>query len=393
MSERMLVQFAEHLDQLKQTENYRSFRKLYHQGASIHLDGQKLVNLASNDYLGVASDEHLQAQFLAAYQDYLPFGSSSSRLLTGNFAVYEMLEGRMGELFLGRACLLFNSGYHANVGILPAICDGRTLILADKLVHASIIDGMRLAAANGTKCVRYQHQNLTHLETLIQKYHDDMSIDRIVIVTESIFSMDGDVTDLPALVRLKATYPKLMLYIDEAHAIGVRGQQGLGCAEAFGCIDEIDLIVGAFGKAMASVGGYVICHQVIKDYLINTMRPLIFSTALPPMNVAWTAFVLDNIIGMTAERSKLQMRHKHLIGHIKSLGFECPSNSQIVPIILKDNARTMRATDELTKQGFFVLGVRPPTVPQNQSRLRVCLNSTISDDEFTQFCHAIGQLT
>ncbi len=393
MSERMLVQFAEHLDQLKQTENYRSFRKLYHQGASIHLDGQKLVNLASNDYLGVASDEHLQAQFLAAYQDYLPFGSSSSRLLTGNFAVYEMLEGRMGELFLGRACLLFNSGYHANVGILPAICDGRTLILADKLVHASIIDGMRLAAANGTKCVRYQHQNLTHLETLIQKYHDDMSIDRIVIVTESIFSMDGDVTDLPALVRLKATYPKLMLYIDEAHAIGVRGQQGLGCAEAFGCIDEIDLIVGAFGKAMASVGGYVICHQVIKDYLINTMRPLIFSTALPPMNVAWTAFVLDNIIGMTAERSKLQMRHKHLIGHIKSLGFECPSDSQIVPIILKDNARTMRATDELTKQGFFVLGVRPPTVPQNQSRLRVCLNSTISDDEFTQFCHAIGQLT
>lgn len=393
MSERMLAQFAEHLDQLKQTENYRSFRKLYHQGASIHLDGQKLVNLASNDYLGVASDEHLQAQFLAAYQDYLPFGSSSSRLLTGNFAVYEMLEGRMGELFLGRACLLFNSGYHANVGILPAICDGRTLILADKLVHASIIDGMRLAAANGTKCVRYQHQNLTHLETLIQKYHDDMSIDRIVIVTESIFSMDGDVTDLPALVRLKATYPKLMLYIDEAHAIGVRGQQGLGCAEAFGCIDEIDLIVGAFGKAMASVGGYVICHQVIKDYLINTMRPLIFSTALPPMNVAWTAFVLDNIIGMTAERSKLQMRHKHLIGHIKSLGFECPSDSQIVPIILKDNARTMRATDELTKQGFFVLGVRPPTVPQNQSRLRVCLNSTISDDEFTQFCHAIGQLT
>ena len=393
MSERMLVQFAEHLDQLKQTENYRSFRKLYHQGASIHLDGQKLVNLASNDYLGVASDEHLQAQFLAAYQDYLPFGSSSSRLLTGNFAVYEMLEGRMGELFLGRACLLFNSGYHANVGILPAICDGRTLILADKLVHASIIDGMRLAAANGTKCVRYQHQNLTHLETLIQKYHDDMSIDRIVIVTESIFSMDGDVTDLPALVRLKATYPKLMLYIDEAHAIGVRGQQGLGCAEAFGCIDEIDLIVGAFGKAMASVGGYVICHQVIKDYLINTMRPLIFSTALPPMNVAWTAFVLDNIIGKSAERSKLQMRHKHLIGHIKSLGFECPSDSQIVPIILKDNARTMRATDELTKQGFFVLGVRPPTVPQNQSRLRVCLNSTISDDEFTQFCHAIGQLT
>ena len=393
MSERMLAQFAEHLDQLKQTENYRSFRKLYHQGASIHLDGQKLANLASNDYLGVASDEHLQAQFLATYQDYLPFGSSSSRLLTGNFAVYEMLEERMGELFLGRACLLFNSGYHANVGILPAICDGRTLILADKLVHASIIDGMRLAAANGTKCVRYQHQNLTHLETLIQKYHDDMSIDRIVIVTESIFSMDGDVTDLPALVRLKATYPKLILYIDEAHAIGVRGQQGLGCAEAFGCIDEIDLIVGAFGKAMASVGGYVICHQVIKDYLINTMRPLIFSTALPPMNVAWTAFVLDNIIGMTAERSKLQMRHKHLIGHIKSLGFECPSDSQIVPIILKDNARTMRATDELTKQGFFVLGVRPPTVPQNQSRLRVCLNSTISDDEFTQFCHAIGQLT
>lgn len=389
MSEQILAHFADKLASLKQAHNHRSFRKLQHQGMHIHLHGQKLVNLASNDYLGVASDERLQAEFLASQHEYLPLSSSSSRLLTGNFAVYESLEARMSSLFLGRACLLFNSGYHANVGILPAICDARTLILADKLVHASIIDGMRLAAANGTKCVRYQHQNFTQLETLIQKYHDDKDIERIVIVTESIFSMDGDVTDLTALVRLKASYPKLLLYIDEAHAIGVCGEQGLGCSEAFGCIDEIDLIVGAFGKAMASVGGYVICHEMIKDYLINAMRPLIFSTALPPLNIAWTAFVLDKIITMQSERARLKQRYEQLITHIKDLGLECPSNSQIVPIILKDNERTMRATAQLAEQGFFVLGVRPPTVPQNQSRLRICLNSAISDDEFERFCQVI----
>ncbi|WP_294035724.1 8-amino-7-oxononanoate synthase [uncultured Moraxella sp.] len=389
MSEQILAHFADKLAGLKQAHNHRSFRQLQHQGTHIHLGGQKLVNLASNDYLGVASDECLQAEFLASQHEYLPLGSSSSRLLTGNFAVYEALEARMSSLFLGRACLLFNSGYHANVGILPAICDARTLILADKLVHASIIDGMRLAAANGTKCVRYQHQNFTQLETLIQKYHDEADIERIVIVTESIFSMDGDVTDLPALVRLKASYPKLMLYIDEAHAIGVCGEQGLGCAEVFGCIDEIDLIVGAFGKAMASVGGYVICHEMIKDYLINAMRPLIFSTALPPLNIAWTAFVLDKIITMQSKRARLKQRYEQLIAHIKSLGLECSSDSQIVPIILKDNERTMCATAQLAEQGFFVLGVRPPTVPQNQSRLRICLNSAISDDEFERFCQVI----
>ncbi|OAU99361.1 MULTISPECIES: aminotransferase class I/II-fold pyridoxal phosphate-dependent enzyme [Moraxella] len=392
MSE-LLNHYADKLSALKSCHNHRQFQALHHRGRFICVnDGKPLLNLASNDYLGIAQDRQLYEEFLdVLHEQHQPFGSSSSRLLTGNFDSFERLEAQMASLF-GRPCLLFNSGYHANIGILPAICDAKTVILADKLVHASIIDGMRLAAQNGTKTVRYQHQNFDQLKLLIEKYHADDSVERIVIATESIFSMDGDVTDLVKLVSLKSASQKVMLYVDEAHAIGARGARGLGCAEGYGVIEQIDFIVGAFGKAMGSVGGYCICHEVLRDYLINTMRPLIFSTALAPVNMAWTAFVLEKIVNMTQARLRLAAMSDQLSQALIAMRLSCPSASQIVPVILGENARALKAADALKQQGYYVLAVRPPTVPKGQSRLRICLTEAISDDEMAGFIQALQQV-
>lgn len=379
MREKLLQKYADKLSHLNQKNNVRAFYPLTHCKRHIRLAyGKSLLNLASNDYLGVATNSDWQAEFLTNVAPKYQLGASSSRLLTGNFSIYERLESRMQGLF-GRSCLLFNSGYHANIGIIPALCDDGTMILADKLVHASMIDGIRLSRA---QCVRYAHQDFVQLERLLQKYQDDDRIHQIVIMTESIFSMDGDVTDLAMLVRLKNRYDKSMLYVDEAHAIGTHGMGGLGCGQDFGVLDEIDLVVGAFGKAMGSMGAYVICHQVLKKYLINVVRPLIFSTALPPINVAWTDFVVARIDKLGAERQRLADLSAKLIAHVKDLGLACGSKSHIVPIVLKENAKALAAAKLCQSHGLFALAIRPPTVAINQARLRLCLNATISDDEF-----------
>ena len=178
--------------------------------------------------------------------------------------------------------------------------DAQTLILADKLVHASLIDGIRLSSA---RCIRYRHNDLPQLERLLKEHH--ASYRQIIVVTESIFSMDGDEADLAALVRLKRSYDNVLLYVDEAHAFGVRGKQGLGCAEESGTIADIDFLVGTFGKAAASAGAYLACRKVIREYLVNRMRTLIFTTALPPVNIAWTLFVVRKLAGMGERREHL----------------------------------------------------------------------------------------
>ena len=369
----LLDHYAEQLDQLRQQGNFRQFRSNQQQGKTIEIQQQQMLNLSSNDYLGLASDLRLREQFF----DETPnaqrlMSASSSRLLTGNFPAYEQLEATLTQLFHGRAALLFNSGYHMNIGILPALADAKTLILADKLVHASMIDGIRLSSA---KYLRYRHNDLAHLQQLLTQYHADENYERIIVVTESIFSMDGDETDLVALVALKQQFAKVMLYVDEAHAIGVRGQQGLGCAEQYGVIDAIDFLVGTFGKAVASIGGYLICDPIIRDYLINRMRPLIFSTAQPPICMAWTQFMLNQIVHMQAQRQHLAALSQSIQQGIQAKGFACPSTSQIVPVIIGDSTATVSKAQQLQAAGFYVMPVRPPTVRQGSSRLRICLNT------------------
>ncbi|WP_332604241.1 8-amino-7-oxononanoate synthase [Acinetobacter sp. ESBL14] len=382
----LLDHYAEQLDQFKQQGNFRQFTSNQQQGRWITIQDRSMLNLASNDYLGLAADLSLREEFLDTLKiERALFSSSSSRLLTGNFAEYEQFENSLSEAF-GRAALLFNSGYHMNIGILPALCDSKTVILADKLVHASMIDGIRLSTA---QYVRYRHNDLQHLEQLLQKYHQDEQIERIIVVTESIFSMDGDETDLAALVQLKQRFAKTMLYVDEAHAIGVRGEQGLGCAEQYGVLDQIDFLVGTFGKAIASVGGYIICDSIIRDYLINKMRPLIFSTALPPISMAWSDFIFNKVLSMQQQRQHLAEISQYLQQAVIAKGFSSPSSSHIIPVIVGESQAAIEKARYVQQQGFYAMPVRPPTVPQNSSRLRISLTSLVQKAELEQLVECL----
>ena len=368
--------YTEILDQLKASGNLRRLPEVTHQGKQIVKEAQQMLNLSSNDYLGLASREDLRNKFLGELQESgLPFSSSSSRLLTGNFQVYTDLEEELAGHFGREAALLFNSGYHANTGILPALADKKTLILADKLVHASIIDGILLS---GAPFQRYRHNDYEHLERLLAK--EATRWEQVIVVTESIFSMDGDIADLRRLVSLKKRYPNLWLYIDEAHAIGVRGESGLGIAEEQGCIREIDLLVGTFGKALASMGAYLLCSNTIREYLINTMRPLIFSTALPPAQVAWTRFVFERLPDFNEERRHLRMISRLLAEALEGKGGEI-SESHIIPFIIGENEACLLTAEELQRQGYYCLPVRPPTVPKGTARIRFSLTANSTEKE------------
>lgn len=385
----MIRYYQQQLADLKAQNQFRQLPQLIHQGRFIQREGNTMLNMSSNDYLGLANNEALRQVFFTQYQDQLPaLTSSSSRLLTGSFPIYDELESLMAQAFGRESALLFNSGYHANIGILPALADKKTLIVADKLVHASMIDGIRLAQC---EFVRFRHHDYAHLEQILQK--NDRTFERIIVVTESVFSMDGDCADLTQLVALKQRYPQVMLYVDEAHAIGVLGENGLGLAEQQGCINQIDILVGTFGKALGSMGAYVICDQVIRDYLVNNMRPLIFSTALPPFNVAWTHFVFQQLPHLQAERTHLAQLSQHLRQAIVEIfQVPMPSESCIVPYILGDNELTVKTAQRLQKQGYYCLPIRPPTVPKGTSRIRFSLTADMQVAEVEQFIACLQEL-
>ena len=373
--------FKQQLEQLSAKNQYRSIPDLVHQGRYIMRENRTMLNMSSNDYLGLASNENLRQSFLQQYGDNFPsFTSSSSRLLTGNFPVYTDLEQLIAQRFQRESALLFNSGYHANLGILPALTTTKSLILADKLVHASMIDGIRLSQC---EFFRYRHNDYEHLKSLLEK--NAGKFDRTFIVTESVFSMDGDVADLNYLAQLKTQFPNTYLYVDEAHAIGVYGKNGLGIAERANVIADIDLLVGTFGKALASMGAYVVCDQILKECLINQMRPLIFSTALPPFNVAWTHFIFERLPQLSKERTHLEQLSAFLRQEVEHRTQIMPSQTCIVPYILGENDATLTKAKDLQEQGYYCLPIRPPTVPKDTSRIRLSLTADMTMDEVKQF--------
>lgn len=373
----LIEQMQQELQELETKSNLRKLPGILHEGRDVIVNGQRMLNLSSNDYLGLANDIELRREFLETLtpEAFLPT-SSSSRLLTGNFTAYEQLEQQLATAFGTEAALVFNSGYHANTGILPAVSNARTLILADKLVHASLIDGIRLSVA---KSIRYRHNQYDQLERLIEVNHTEY--ERIIIVTESIFSMDGDEADLRELVRLKRKYANVWLYVDEAHAFGVRGDKGLGCAEEQECISDIDFLVGTFGKALASAGAYIVCRKVIREYLVNKMRTFIFTTALPPVIIQWTSFAFTRLPNFRQRREKLQLASSKLKEALERKGYACPSSSHIVPMITGESNIAIRKAEELQRKGFYALPVRPPTVPEGTSRIRFSLTAEISEEE------------
>lgn len=382
-----IEQMQQELQELKEKSNLRKLPAITHEGRNVIVDGRRMLNLSSNDYLGLANDRKLRQEFRETLttETFLPT-SSSSRLLTGNFSIYDRLEQQLADSFGTEAALTFNSGYHANTGILPAVSNTHTLILADKLVHASLIDGIRLSTA---KCIRYRHNEYNQLERLLQVNHSEYK--RIIVVTESIFSMDGDEADLRELVRLKKQYPNVLLYVDEAHAFGVRGQRGLGCAEEQDCINDIDFLIGTFGKALASAGAYIVCRKVIREYLINKMRTFIFTTALPPVTVQWTSFMLERLAGFRQRRETLRFLSNQLREALKNKGYDCPSTSHIVPLITGESCVAIRKAEELQRKGFYALPVRPPTVPEGTSRIRFSLTAEIRESEMEKLINEISK--
>ena len=346
-----------------------------------------LVNLSSNDYLGLLEDAALRERFYAQLsgEDRL-LSAASSRLLTGNCEAVQRLEAALAQAYSAEAALVFGSGYHANTGILPALAGPKSLVLADKLIHASMIDGIRAA---GCKFFRFRHNDLAHARQLLERHAADF--DEVFVMTESVFSMDGDRVDLNGLVVLKRDFPNVVLYLDEAHGVGVFGQTGLGCAHEAGLAGEIDLLVGTCGKAWSSTGAYVICREVVRETLVNRTRPFIFTTALPPINLAWTRFVLDAFPAMAERRRRVREMGRRLTEAITARGIACPSASQIVPLVIGSNKAAIAAAARFRQAGFYVLPIRPPTVPEGTARLRFSLTAAVDDEAFARLLALVSE--
>lgn len=373
------------LDNLELSGNMRRLSHAVHDGKYIVEGGVRMLNLSSNDYLGLASDRALVDSFMESlHRDEFLFSSTSSRLLTGNFKVSDRLEERLKELFGSGAALTFCSGYHMNTGILPAVTDSSSLILADKLVHASIIDGIRLSSA---KVIRFRHQDLDQLERLVAENAGKYT--SVIIVTESIFSMDGDVTDLRRMVEIKKCSQNVMLYVDEAHAFGVRGETGLGIAQEQGCIGDIDFLCGTFGKAAASVGAYLICSEDMRRFLVNRMRTFIFTTALPPLNQLWTINVIEHLAGLGERRTKLEENSRKVRSLLKNMGLYCPSDSHIIPFMVGGSHEAVLSAEDMRRKGFYLLPIRPPTVPEGTSRLRISMTAAVDGEETDRLLAAL----
>lgn len=373
----MYEDYEKILDELKHHSHFRDLKNFEKKDEKyIYFRGKKLLNLSSNNYLNFADNKKITQEFLDFAGNKYSFGSASARLLTGTLPVYKELEELLSNLYNKDATLLYNSGYHANVGISSAINQKGDVIFSDKLNHASIIDGMRLSDG---KFFRFPHNNMEALEKLLERERKNYK--NAFIITESVFSMDGDIEDLKRIIKLKKKYNCIMI-IDEAHAFGVFGEKGLGVAEELGIIDDVDLIVGTFGKSVGSMGAFVTGSKTMINFLINKSRSFIFSTALPPINIAFTKWIIEN------QFPKTKAKRKNMLSIAKKFG----SDSHIIPVVIGENKDTVDLCEVLFHNGYFTLPIRPPTVPVGTSRLRLSLTADIQEKDLTVLKEKINEV-
>ena len=373
----MYEDYEKILDELKHHSHFRDLKNFEKKDEKyIYFRGKKLLNLSSNNYLNFADNKKITQEFLDFAGNKYSFGSASARLLTGTLPVYKELEELLSNLYNKDATLLYNSGYHANVGISSAINQKGDVIFSDKLNHASIIDGMRLSDG---KFFRFPHNNMEALEKLLERERKNYK--NAFIITESVFSMDGDIEDLKRIIKLKKKYNCIMI-IDEAHAFGVFGENGLGVAEELGIIDDVDLIVGTFGKSVGSMGAFVTGSKTMINFLINKSRSFIFSTALPPINIAFTKWIIEN------QFPKTKAKRKNMLSIAKKMG----SDSHIIPVVIGENKDTVDLCEVLFHNGYFTLPIRPPTVPVGTSRLRLSLTTDIQEKDLTVLKEKINEV-
>ncbi|HAJ56718.1 MAG TPA: 8-amino-7-oxononanoate synthase [Candidatus Omnitrophica bacterium] len=333
----------------------------------IVVEGKEYLDLSSNDYLGLSEHPLIKEACIKAVERF-GSGSSASRLMTGDSELYHQLEERTAGFKNKEAALAFNSGYQANVGIISSLFGRGDAVFCDRLAHASIIDGILLS---GVRLFRFQHNDATHLEKLLKDKRKDFK--KCLIVTESVFSMDGDVAPLEELVRLKEKYDCSFM-VDEAHATGVFGSSGAGIVEMTGLADKIDLIMGTFSKALGGFGAYLAASKEVVGYLVNTCRSFIYSTALPPSVIAGNLAALNVVQQEPWRRKQLLETSRCFRQGLKDAGVSTKGSSQIVPVMIGDNFKAISAAKELGRKGYWVLAVRPPTVPAGQARLRFSLS-------------------
>jgi 8-amino-7-oxononanoate synthase len=374
------------LHALKKASLYRRLRLIEgEQGPVVTVDGRPVLNFSSNNYLGIANHPALRDAAKEAIDRY-GCGSGASRLISGNMKLHEELENKIAGLKGTEAALVFNSGFQANTGIIPTLVGEGDLILSDALNHASIIDGSRLSRA---KVFIYGHGDLDQLEHGLQ---DAPHACRKLIVTESLFSMDGDEAPLIDIVSLAEKYGAMVM-VDEAHATGVFEPNGAGLVARLGLGDRVLIQMGTLGKALGGFGAYVAGSEALRDLLINRCRSFIFTTSLPPAVMAMGIAAIDLVKKEPERRQALRDNCAELRAGLKAHGFLLGnSQSQILPLIVGDATQCMQLSESLLEHGVFAQGIRPPTVPVGTSRLRITLMATHTREQIDQALKVFKQV-
>jgi glycine C-acetyltransferase len=355
---------AERLAALREAGLHRRMRTVEGaQGPRVTIDGSEVILLCSNNYLGLAEDPRVRAAGAQAYRDY-GAGAGASRLVSGNMTAHESLERRLARFHGREDALLFGSGYLANTGVIAALAQRGEIVYSDALNHASIVDGCRLA---GAAIFVYRHGDAEHLRWALERAQAPPSL----IVTDGLFSMDGDVAPLGGLVELAREHGARLM-VDEAHAVGAYGPGGRGVAAAAGVADEVDVLTGTLGKALGGYGAYAALDRSLRELLVNSARPLIFSTGLPPAVTAAAEAALEVIEGEPQRIDRLHRNAATLRAGLLAEGLEIPeTGTQIVPVTLGDPARALEASARALDGGVYAQAIRPPTVPEGSSRLRM----------------------
>lgn len=370
--------YINELNKLKENSSFRTIKNIKEKFSKyIIVDDKKMLNLSSNDYLNLSTDKDLVLEFVDKYKNKNEFilSSASARLLTGNSSEYKRLENNFSSLSSKDASLLFNTGYQCNQGVISALISKGDCIFCDKLNHASIISGLKLSQGDH---FRYKHLDYDNLEKQLSEKRKNYK--NALIVSESVFSMDGDIADIKKLVELKKKY-NCLLMLDEAHAFGVFGDNLFGVAQENNLLDEIDIITVTLGKSLASMGAICVSNRVIIDYLINKASTFIFSTALPSINIMWSNFLLEEKFKLLKEKKE---KLNSLFKEVHKI-YPTISSSQIIPVIIGDSLKTKNTALFMQDKGYYVLPINPPTVPLNTSRLRLSLTSDITKDEMKDF--------
>jgi 8-amino-7-oxononanoate synthase len=378
-----MSEIAERLDELRERGLYRRLRLIGGpQGPRVTLDGNQVLLLCSNDYLGLANHPRVRGAAAEAAMRW-GAGAGASRLISGNMQPHSRLEKRLAAFKGYESALLFGSGYLANTGTIAALARDGEVVFSDELNHASIIDGCRLSRA---ETFVYRHGDLDHLSWGLRKAGERAAL----IVTDGVFSMDGDIAPLTELVTL-AQQHDCRLMVDEAHATGALGPGGRGSVAAAGLSGEVDVVMGTLGKALGSYGAYVCANRETTDYLLNTARSFVFSTALPPSVAAAGLAALELLESQPERVDRLTANATSLRNALIDEGLAVGiSRTQIVPVAVGDAAATMELSERILERGVFAQGIRPPTVPEGSSRLRFTVMSTHRREELECAAKQIG---